>query len=184
MQRRLTSDDDPVLIEAFSGPSSSVGSLPQFPVKEQEKDKITVKHAANGSGMVTFEYNNTTVNPLAGAVKRNTDASVPAGTVKDDKQDLTLTYKPVGYMDTGAFEIRLPSRWNATDVLISGGGDDPKVVKSGDYIKTVTVDFYVHFGKKIATNWKSSWRISPFPRNTATTCSLPDPRARAAASHS
>ena len=148
VQRRLTSDDDLVLIEAFSGPSSSVGSLPQFPVSKQEEDKITVKHAANGSGTVTFEYNNTTVNPLASGVERNTDASVPAGTVEGDKQDLTLTYKPVGYMDTGEFEIRLPSGWNATDVLISGGGGDPTVVKSGDYIRTVTVDFYAHFGEE------------------------------------
>ena len=149
VQRRLTSDDDPVLIEAFSGPSSSIGSLPQFPVKEQEKDKITVKHAENGSGMVTFEYNNTIVNPLVGDVKRNTDASVPAGTVEGDRQSLTLTYKPVGYMDTGAFEVRLPSGWNATDVFISGGEGDPKVDKSSDdVIRTVTVDFHAYFGEE------------------------------------
>ena len=48
VQRSLTTDDIPASVEAFSGTSASVNDLPQFPVKEQEKDKITVKHAADG----------------------------------------------------------------------------------------------------------------------------------------
>ena len=64
VQRAVATDDDdtavPPNIQAFSGVSDLVGTEPQFPVKEIAKDIITVKPAADGSGMVTFELDDAT----------------------------------------------------------------------------------------------------------------------------
>ncbi len=146
VQRHLTSDANPVLIETFSGPSASVGELPQFPVIKQTDDKITVKHAANGSGKVTFEFGSGLVKPLAKGVNANTNESIPAGTVKDDEHSLRVIYTPDGDMGAGEFEIRLPSDWNAAEVLTSLD-DNPKVNKAGDKITTVTAALPALFGE-------------------------------------
>ena len=82
---------------------------------------VKVTKAANGSGMVTFDFNgSTTVKPFGAKVPPNTAASVPAGIVKDDEQNLTVIYRPEGVMGKGAFEIRLPSGWSAEEALVSG----------------------------------------------------------------
>ena len=146
VQRHLTSDDNLVLIEAFSGPSVSVSELPQFPVAKPEEDKITVKHAANGSGEVTFEFGSGTVKPLATGINTNTAESIPAGTVADDEHSLRVIYTPDGDMGAGEFEIRLPSGWNAAEVLTSLD-DNPTVKKSGDKITTVTAALPALFGE-------------------------------------
>ena len=82
--------------------------------------------------MVTFEFGGDTIPALAADGKHHTDASIPAGIVKDDALDLTVTYQPDGDMGEGEFEIRLPSGWDAEDVQGAG------VERSG---RTVTVSF-------------------------------------------
>ena len=131
VQRRLTIDD-PASVEVFSGPPvEGLPQLPpQFPVTEQKE--VAVIHAADGSGMVTFEFDGDTIPALAADSKHNTAASIPAGIVKDDALDLTVTYQPDGDMGEGEFEIRLPSGWDAEDVQGAG------VERSG---RTVTVSF-------------------------------------------
>ena len=82
--------------------------------------------------MVMFEFDGDPVPALTADGKRHTDASIPAGIVKDDALDLTVTYTPDGDMGEGEFEIRLPSGWDAEDVQGEG------VERSG---KIVTVSF-------------------------------------------
>ena len=59
--RSLAAGDDILKIEVFSDPSVTDGEtadargVPQHPVAEHET--IEVKHAADGSGMVTFFFN-------------------------------------------------------------------------------------------------------------------------------
>ena len=91
-----------------------------------------MKHAADGSGTVTFHFDGDPVPALAADGVHHTDASIPAGIVKDDAVDLTVMYEPDGDMGEGEFEIRLPSGWDAEDV------QGPGVERSG---KTVTVSF-------------------------------------------
>ena len=144
VQRHLTSDEYPVLIEAFSGPSLTVSSLPQFPVKEQKK--ITVELAGDGSGEVTFTFAGTPVAALT-ADNHNTEASIPAGIVKDDARSLVLTYMPVGNMGKGGFEFRMPSGWSAEDILTSG---DTKTTPAEGEVKagtTVTSILPEYFGE-------------------------------------
>ena len=91
-----------------------------------------MKYAADGSGVVTFKFGGDPIPALAADGKHHTDASIPAGIVKDDALDLTVTYQPDGDMGEGEFEIRLPSGWDAEDV------QGPGVERSG---RTVTVSF-------------------------------------------
>ena len=149
VQRSLTSDDDPVLIEAFSGPSASTdrAEVPQFPVAEQDK-KITVEHAADGSGEVTFEFDGVEVKPLGDGktVKANSAASIPAGITKDDARSLILIYTPDGDLGAGEFEFRMPSGWSAADILTSG---DTKTTPADGEVKagtTVTSTLPEYFG--------------------------------------
>ena len=154
VQRSLTSDEYPVLIEAFSGPvvgvvdGNAIDILPQFPVKEQKK--ITVELAADGSGEVTFTFDGAAVAPLT-ADNHNTDASIPAGIVKDDARSLVLTYMPVGNMGKGGFEFRMPSGWSAADILTSG---DTKTTPAEGEVKagtTVTSILPEYFGEDLVT---------------------------------
>ena len=145
VQRGLTSDEYPVLIEAFSGPSTdATTNLPQFPVVEQKK--ITVELAADGSGEVTFTFEGRMVAALT-ADNHNTDASIPAGIVKDDARSLVLTYMPVGNMGKGGFEFRMPSGWSAADILTSG--DTKTTPAEGEVTAgtTVTSVFPEYFGE-------------------------------------
>ena len=119
-------------------------NLPQFPVKEQKK--VTVELAADGSGEVTFTFDGTPVAALT-ADNHNTDASIPAGIVKDDARSLVLTYMPVGNMGKGGFEFRMPSGWSAADILTSG---DTKTTPAEGEVKagtTVTSVFPEYFGE-------------------------------------
>ena len=149
VQRHKTSDDNPALIETFSGLSVSVNDVPQFPVSEQADDKIKVTLAANGSGKVTFEFGGIgEVKPLATGINVNTNASIPAGTAASEHHSLRVVYTPDGDMDAGEFEIRLPSGWNAVEVLTSLD-DDPTIKKSGDKITTVTAALPAVFGERL-----------------------------------
>ena len=82
VQRAVATDaettDTPPNIQAFSGPSFGT-VLPQFPVKEQEKDIITVKHAADGSGTVMFALDDDTGVTYKEGSLLNSRNSVPAG---------------------------------------------------------------------------------------------------------
>ena len=126
-----------VLIPVFSSDSVDLG-VPQYPVAKQGEDKIEVIHAASGSGMVTFEFAGVMVKKLEGAIKPNTDASVPASLTKDDNRDLIITYTPEGDMIgdkvEAQFEIALPSGWNMEGHRASV--DDKYVTKSGNTITT------------------------------------------------
>ena len=143
VQRGVAEGDDVVLIEAFSGVSIGVGYLPQFPVTKPEEDKITVKQAANGSGVLTFEFGGNLVLPLTGEIKRHTDVSIPAGIIADDALDLILVYTPDGDMGAGEFEVRLPSGWDAAEIQASHDGME----QSG---RVVTVPLPDHFGEASA----------------------------------
>ena len=150
VQRGLTSDDDPALIEAFSGPvvdADGADILPQFPVEEQKKIKVVL--AADGSGEVTFAFNGATVKPLGDGskVKANAAESIPAGIVAADAHSLVLTYVPVGDMGEGEFEFRMPSGWSAKDILTSG---DTKTTPAEGEVKagtTITSELPEHFGE-------------------------------------
>ena len=155
VQRMLTTDDDPALVEAFSGPPvdhddmPATANLPQFPVKEQADDKITVKLAANDSGEVMFEYATKGVTSSDTAAL-NTENSIPAGLTKEDGYDLIVTYKPDGDMSgedgAGQFEIRIPSGWSAENISISGDEESTPsdgAVEAGD---TITATLPEHFG--------------------------------------
>ena len=146
VQRSLATDPKPKLvIETFSGPASA-NDLPQFPVVKLAEDTIEVKHAADGSGKVTFMYEGNPVTSMAGkdsagvALVSNTNVSIPAGLIKGDLSELVVTYTPDGDMGAGEFELRLPSDWEAEDVRVSGGAAE----RSGN---TVTVDLDTHFGE-------------------------------------
>ena len=149
VQRGLATGDDKLVVKTFSG--STADGLPQYPVKEQPKDTIEVINAADGSGMVTFEYDSKNVTSVKGKdhtgktnLVSNTTMSIPAGLAEGDLRELDVTYKPVGDMGTkGEFEFRLPSGWSAVDSRVSGGGtkDDKS---SGN---TVVVDLDNHFGE-------------------------------------
>ena len=139
VQRDLTSDDNPAEFVAFSGPVES-GGVPQFPVKEQVKDIITVKHAVDGSGMVMFDFEGKNVTSRSGAPS-NTEKSVFAGVTKDDELELTVTYTPDGDMGAGQFEVRLPSGWSAETVRSDGNESNAEL--SGD---TVTATLPEDFG--------------------------------------
>ena len=143
VQRTLNTDGVPVKV--FSSDSDDRGE-PQYPVKEQVKDIIKVNRAADGSGMVVFEFDSETVEPSG---KSNTAASVPAGLVKDDAKDLIVKYQPVGDMvgDSGAaeFEIRLPSGWEAVAVRASVSDSDVDVEGN-----TINVDLRDHFGEDVS----------------------------------
>ena len=148
VQRAVAGGDDKLVIETFSGPSAAVANLPQFPVKDLAKDTLEVTRAADGSGMVTFMYDDQDVTSVKGkqadgktALVSNTTKSIASGLTKDDLQDLIVTYKPDGDMGAGEFEFRLPSDWAAEEVRVVGG-DSSEV--SGN---TVTVDFFDYFGE-------------------------------------
>ena len=69
----------------------------------------------------------------------NSEMSIPAGITADDARTLTLIYTPSGEMGAGEFEIRLPSGWDAENILTlwaHTAGDD--VTRSGQ-ILTVTL---------------------------------------------
>ena len=140
VQRTLNTDG--VLVKVFSSDSADRGD-PQYPVKDQAKDIIKVNRAADGSGMVMFDFEGEDVKPSG---KSNTAASVPAGLVKEDAKDLTVIYKPVGDMvgDSGAaeFEIRLPSGWKVGAVRASVPDSDVDVEGN-----TINVDLRDHFGE-------------------------------------
>ena len=146
VQRSLATDPK-LVIETFSGPASA-NDLPQFPVLKLAEDTIEVKHAADGSGVVTFMYENNNVTSMNGkdsadppvALVSNTNVSIPAGLIKGDLSELVVTYTPDGDMGAGEFELRLPSDWEAEDVRVSGGVAE----RSGN---TVTVDLDAHFGE-------------------------------------
>ena len=152
VQRVVATDaettDTPPNIQAFSGPSdptdSAVADLPQFPVKEQAKDIITVKHAAGGSGTVTFALDDDTDVTYKKGSLLNSRNSIPAGITKDDDvpRSLIATYTPEGDMGDGEFEIQLPSGWDASEVIVSGAED---MEKDGN---TVTATFPVYFGEQ------------------------------------
>ena len=73
--RIRAADDDKLMVQAFSDPdvdddvTNLVGgaSIPQHPVAEHKA--ITVTYAANGSGMVTFDYDGIPVLPFEGDVQ-------------------------------------------------------------------------------------------------------------------
>ena len=131
--QRMTTDDEPALVEAFSGPPvveidgiltlDRVNGLPQFPVDKQEEDIITVELAANDSGIVTFNSNGKPVTS-SDTVLPNAENSIPAGLTKEDGYDLIVTYTPDGDMSgedgAGEFEFRIPSGWSAEDISILG----------------------------------------------------------------
>ncbi|RKU14344.1 hypothetical protein C6502_00555 [Candidatus Poribacteria bacterium] len=139
-----------VPIPVFSSDSVDLG-VPQYPVAKQADDKIEVIHAASGSGMVTFEFDGVMVKKLAGAIKPNTDASVPASLTKDDNRDLIITYTPEGDMIgdkvEAQFEITLPSGWNMESHRASV--DDKYVTKSGN---TITATLRDRFGENDGDN--------------------------------
>ena len=149
VQRTVATGDNKLMIKAFSGASSGTDAadVPQYPVTEQAKDTITVKHAADGSGMVTFVLDDDTdvtgkKSPLSSSM-----LSVPAGLVKDDARSLIATYMPEGDMGAGEFEIRLPSSWkkySVKDNVTVSGGASFKV--SGN---TVTAKFDAYFGEQV-----------------------------------
>jgi len=148
VQRAVAGGDDKLVIETFSGPSAAVTNFPQFPVAKLAEDTIEVTRAADGSGMVTFMYDDQDVTSVKGkqadgttALVSNTTMSIPSGLTKDDLRDLIVTYKPDGDMGEGEFEFRLPSDWKAEEVRVVGG-DSSEV--SGN---TVTVDFFDYFGE-------------------------------------
>ena len=126
-----------------------------------------MKHAADGSGMVTFEFDGDPIPALAADGKHNTDASIPAGIVKDDALDLTVTYQPDGDMGEGEFEIRLPSGWDAEDVQGAG------VERSG---RTVTVSFpHDRFGEgddDLTGNHLDRYNRSQYPRQPRVPCQV------------
>ena len=146
VQRSLATDDK-LVVETFSGPAPA-NDLPQFPVVKLAEDTIEVKHAADGSGKVTFMYEGNNVTSMNGkdsadppvALVSNTNVSIPAGLIKGDLSELVVTYTPDGDMGAGEFELRLPSDWEAEDVRVSGGVAE----RSGN---TVTVDLDAHFGE-------------------------------------
>ena len=125
VQRSLATGDDKLVVETFSGPAPA-GDLPQFPVVKLAEDTIEVKHAADGSGKVTFMYEGNPVTSMAGkdsadppvALVSNTNVSIPAGLIKGDLSELVVTYTPDGDMGAGEFELRLPSDWEAEDVRV------------------------------------------------------------------
>ena len=150
---------DPKLkIEAFSDPdveadatelidtdTDDIVGIPQHPVTKQDK-VIEVKHAANNSGMVTFKFGGETVNGSEDPTE-NTEVSIPAGLTAEDGYDLLVTYKPIGEMGEGEFELRMPSGWSAADILYSGeesATPADSAVASGDIIK---VTFPDRFGR-------------------------------------
>ena len=65
----------------------ALANLPQFPVKELAKDIITVKHAADGSGTVTFEFDGNGRDRQQ-QFPAGTRMSIPAGITKDDVRSL------------------------------------------------------------------------------------------------
>ena len=149
VQRDLAKGDDKLVIKTFSGPMTS--GLPQFPVKEQEKDNIEVIEAADGSGTVTFEYEDEDVTSVKGkdhagnALVQNTTMSIPGGLTAGDLRELEVIYNPAGDMGTkGEFEFRLPSAWTFKDALVAGGGTKDDKKSSGN---TVVVDLDNHFGE-------------------------------------
>ena len=73
-----------------------------------EEDTIEVKLAADGSGIVTFEFDGTPVATL-GDKNHNAKDSIPAGIAKENVRNLVIRYTPDGDMDEGEFEVRLPS---------------------------------------------------------------------------
>ena len=85
VQRHLTTEDDPASFEAFSGPSADVDDLPKFPVKEQAKDIVNVIHAESSSGTVKFEFDDEGVVTSMSGTPSNTEISIPAGVVKEDR---------------------------------------------------------------------------------------------------
>ena len=112
--------------------------------------------AANGSGMVKFEFDDEHVTSAKGkytqndegedtqdgkSLLSNTTRSIATGTVPDDLQDFIVTYTPDGDMGEGDFEFRLPSGWEYEEVRVSGGEDHDE---SGN---TVTVELFDHFGQ-------------------------------------
>ena len=95
----MTTDAAPASIEVFSEAADDntfIVDIPQYPVADQAKGKITVKPAADGSGVVTFDFDGSSVPALADTVKHNTEASIPAGIVADDALDLIVIYTPDG----------------------------------------------------------------------------------------
>ena len=148
VQREVaTGDDGKIGIQTFSGPSAaslaSDTDLPQFPVAKMDEDTIEVKLAADGSGKVTFEFENFPVATL-GDKNHNAADSIPAGITKDDVRDLIISYTPDGDMDEGEFEVRLPSGWKAEEIFTSGPINT--TTKTGDPVHTVAVDFLSNFG--------------------------------------
>ena len=166
VRRGLATGDDKLVVETFSGPVVA-NDKPQFPVVKLAEDTIEVKHAADGSGTVSFMYEGSNVTSMGGNIfidddgnnvtgmnvessednpimelplVSNTNVSIPAGVAKGDLRELIVTYTPDGDMGAGEFEFRLPSDWKADDVRVSGG-------EKGGSGNTVTVDFDVHFGE-------------------------------------
>ena len=143
-QRGVTMADAPEVIEVFSqsyASASAVTGVPVYPAAAHPT--ITVNHAAGGSGMVTFKLDGEDLMPLSDdedSPEPNSEMSIPAGTTADDASTLTLIYKPSGEMGAGEFEIRLPSGWDAENILTlwahTAGDDD--VTRSGQ-ILTVTL---------------------------------------------
>ena len=75
------------------------------------------------------------------ALLSNTIKSIPAGLTKDDEDGyLTVTYTAAGDMGDGEFEFRLPSGWDAEELLVDRGDS---FNRSGN---TVTVDLGDNFG--------------------------------------
>ena len=143
-QRGVTMEDAPGVIEVFSsaadaGEASGDVDLPLYPAAAHPT--ITVNHAASGSGMVTFQLDGDDLMPLSDdeddedSPEPNSMLSIPAGATADDPHTLTLIYTPSGEMGAGEFEIRLPSGWDAENILTlwtRTPGDD--VTRSGQYI--------------------------------------------------
>ena len=105
-------------------------------------------HAESSSGTVKFEFDDEGVVTSMSGTPSNTEISIPAGVVKEDRLDLIVTYTPKGDMGAGQFDIRLPSGW-AADLVRSSGSEesiDPseEAVASGG---TVTAKFPENFGQ-------------------------------------
>ena len=103
---------------------------------------ITVKLAANDSGIVTFNSNETkdVTSSDTAAIRIRTN-SIPAGLTKEDGYDLIVTYTPDGDMSgedgAGEFEFRIPSGWSAEDISILG--DESSTPDDGPVIERTTI---------------------------------------------
>ena len=135
------------------------GVIPQYPPTDDERE-LTVKQAANGSGMVVVQFANPNADftgyaslmPFTDETSPNTGNSIPAGAAPKDGYSLSLSYMPEGEMSGGMFELRLPSGWTAETILWTGVEDNDVEESNGVYTATLPDEFGLDPGDAISVS--------------------------------